>query len=1598
MAIVWSAWSGGSGASGHRVGIDLSVSGTTITAAYYAQTGSNSINDTQTLHRTGAISGDVSYSFSASGTPPLQKYIGSWTTSGVSGSTYYFGARLSGVYSGATPSLETSITIPIYVYPPSTPATPTLTANSSSKVTANLASAPAGNGGAILEYQWQLDGGSWVSSGTTRSKEFTGLTPNTAYRVQVAARNSAGWSSNSSWSAYATTLSEPPSAPGTPTVFRISDTSHTISWVRNHTSSAPYDSQLVQRRVYSNGWGSWVTISSALGTAVGYTDNTTTANSAYQYRVIAVNTGAPAGVASGASNDVFTTPAVATNLVASKSGSNISVTGTRNTTIASDIYSWQTSINAGAWTDVSGTTTTPDRTFTSIDPDSSHAYRTRTSVVSGTTNSSTLYSAWSASSDTVQIQAPPGAPTIVGPVVTQNRASAIRLSWVHNPTDSSIQRQYSVRHRVVGGSTWTTTGVIISSNQYYDIPANTYTTNTNVEWQVCTWGAHATSSPWSVVSVFSVAIPPVVSILVPTNPLTTPTTPLSWSYYDASWSAQVGIEYRVTNLSSGVVAVDTYRAGSSTTQELAVVFPDNTSWQIRVRAQSATGLWSEYTSITFDVSYPVPARPIGEAEWDASTGTSTVNIHNPIPNIGSAVNDFLNPKPELTTSHTSLLHFRNLFTNPRAAQNGSTMVEVWRNLCPNPLGVTGGGNLPLSNNTATWTTPASVTSFPLAHPYGLTTGIRSKRVVGSAPTTYITSIYRLDGITNTGSPERTVGAWVLVTEPGYQVESTLVWDSIAIPANTWTWVAAPRPVAAGGWAGILISAITGNASDTAEVFITGVTSMSGASVIDFYKPDPDLTPRWTGTANNSASVLEGKAIRGLSNNSTAVAVQSSWVPNGQTGSSIRVIPISATGNAYINIPAPAGVNVEATASLVVRLSAPQTGAISAPTLARGIHWAGLNTPRVQAPNQAGEHHVTLVHPNRSGALVLYNGAAIGGGDVWFYCPTIVNGSVPDLTPFHGSMPQDYFTGEPIVSYEWDGVADSSTSIMVSHNVTEWVPESPNTSAVTFSKDEVDGSYVYTFKKSSESNRAVFVSNNIGTTSTYAMFSADVYVEGLSNDNRVMVYAQGIESSPSRITPGRWVRTVFHGNTNQYTGITPRVSIRGTGDVTVHVRRVSIVQSNYRDDFNSVYFDGDDIGASWVGTASRSKSTLTSRYRVNSIQNPSFDANVSNWSATGVSISRNTDQRFINRGAGSMMITGTAAGRVSSTSIAVAQRKYVVASARITASTSTLSPPVSIGVQFYSGSTLISETAQNYVYPTVNNISSDDSVVTSPAMLIPAGATTARLIIRFDSGQNPASYTVYVDDAYLSATSNPASSTEQSRKYFDSSFPSFINQYGYTVSYSLVDTVHRETFATSVVVVSNSVYRRINGGEWVLVASGVPVNGSVIDYMSGAGPITEYRVDAYTALPSIQQSNVFELEFPDTCSIGIYLSGGSGFTTIAGMTLNLKIEESVGFVKKELYWFAGRKTPEEITTPAISRTIRVSGVIVPQKVAEGYWEHFEGTNSQPPVWRALAEMVAPHLYRDGTGRYMFGSISDVSVSETASSAINISFTITESEGE
>src|SRR5690606_5962536 len=60
------------------------------------------------------------------------------------------------------------------------------------------------------------------------------------------------------------------------------------------------------------------------------------------------------------------------------------------------------------------------------------------------------------------------------------------------------------------------------------------------------------------------------------------------------------------------------------------------------------------------------------------------------------------------------------------------------------------------------------------------------------------------------------------------------------------------------------------------------------------------------------------------------------------------------------------------------------------------------------------------------------------------------------------------------------------------------------------------------------------------------------------------------------------------------------------------------------------------------------------------------------------------------------------------------------------------------------------------------------------------------------------------------------------------------------------------------VIYNDVYRSINGGEWVLVATQLPANSSFTDYEAASVGTNSYRATAWSELPSASESEPIDL--------------------------------------------------------------------------------------------------------------------------------------------
>lgn len=186
-----------------------------------------------------------------------------------------------------------------------------------------------------------------------------------------------------------------------------------------------------------------------------------------------------------------------------------------------------------------------------------------------------------------------------------------------------------------------------------------------------------------------------------------------------------------------------------------------------------------------------------------------------------------------------------------------TYVEEDRNLSTNPRGLDTVGWS--SNDGGRYPVIRAVTP-PIPHPLGIPTAVESSNN-GTLTNEVLVSMYNADSLGITDTPQRMLGVWVLVNQPGYRMFGA-AWPTYELPVDQWTWVKSIAPMAAGTFATVSVYKISGNTPTTARAYLTGMVSRAGTTPVGDYFDGgintygDDFRTRWLGTPGQSASVLE----------------------------------------------------------------------------------------------------------------------------------------------------------------------------------------------------------------------------------------------------------------------------------------------------------------------------------------------------------------------------------------------------------------------------------------------------------------------------------------------------------------------------------------------------------------------------------------------------------------------------------------------------------------------------------------------------------------------------------------------------------------------
>ena len=240
---------------------------------------------------------------------------------------------------------------------------------------------------------------------------------------------------------------------------------------------------------------------------------------------------------------------------------------------------------------VSGATTActvPANTF----PSGTIEWRVKVTANSGTTTTS----AWQEITTT---DVTPSCKPISPSGIVIDATIANRFSWQHIISTGTPQSKADLQWSA-DGTTWNTLATVTGENQYYDVPANKFTSGTKY-WRVRTYNTDGTASAWSEKAEFiAINAPSAPSIVIQS---TGPRPRITWQTSEQE-------AYQLT-LSNGYATGTVY--GTEKAWRSPVYLADG-SYTVRVRVQNKYGMWSEWSAA---------ALPISHTEGEAITLTVT---------------------------------------------------------------------------------------------------------------------------------------------------------------------------------------------------------------------------------------------------------------------------------------------------------------------------------------------------------------------------------------------------------------------------------------------------------------------------------------------------------------------------------------------------------------------------------------------------------------------------------------------------------------------------------------------------------------------------------------------------------------------------------------------------------------------------------------------------------------------------------------------------------------------------------------------------------------------------------------------------------------
>lgn len=404
------------------------------------------------------------------------------------------------------------------------------------------------------------------------------------------------------------TLTQPPWPPIGVSAAYVSDSQVNVAWSNSYPTNGVPTVNEIDRSVNGAGFVRVANISPASSLLIGALPN-----QKIVARVHASN-GAGGSGWSASSNAVFTTPAAPANVTATKDADlDITVAWTSQVafvehqhvvehgTVLAGVTTWDGSplgtVNAGVGS------------FEHVDPDPSkvHVYR-----VSAKNTDTAARQSSKVSSNTVQLLVAPNKPTFPALPLYRDKAADFVLPWTHNPVDTTPQSAYEVEYSTNAGSSWSSTGKVLSAVQSDTVPAGGFAADVTLTFRVRTWGQASSggadgtgASPWSDSRSVTFKTRPVASIVSPVDASEWPEADLIVQLGFSQAEAASFVRATIRLLEDGEVLEQVVSTTLASTA-LATRLLNGGTYSLSVTVLDSNGLVSDPVESTFTVAYTLP--------------------------------------------------------------------------------------------------------------------------------------------------------------------------------------------------------------------------------------------------------------------------------------------------------------------------------------------------------------------------------------------------------------------------------------------------------------------------------------------------------------------------------------------------------------------------------------------------------------------------------------------------------------------------------------------------------------------------------------------------------------------------------------------------------------------------------------------------------------------------------------------------------------------------------------------------------------------------------------------------------------------------------